>query len=157
MYGNIIDTFPDDNKNPLRFYYDKNHVIGISDYSKRNIITPKVGEIVLKMTVRCIFRTHDGYCSGFEFFGDEDDMKKWLHQKSEICSIYFNIPDEFLDEETKTIRSDILDDDSNIIENEITEIVFKEWTVHSKCNGSGVCNLYDTYIPLKIEYVKITE
>ena len=152
MYSSIIDTFPDSN-NPIRFYYYNGKMKPLTGYAERNIIDPNIGDTVLKLTIKCIFKNHDGYCSSFDFYDYKDEI---IHSNEQIKQLYINLPTEFLDEETQNIRSDILDDDSNIIENEISEILFKEWNGHSDCNGSGCCHLYDTFIPIKIEYVKIT-
>lgn len=161
MYGNIIDTFPDDNENPLRFYYDGTVITAISKYAERNIINPDVGETVLKMTVKSILKTHDGYCSGFDDDSDEesdnDEKDLYIEKKEENHVIYFRIPDEFLDEYTNKIKSEILDSESNIINNNITKRIFKKWKSHSLCDGSRYCNLFDIYIPIKIEYVEIVE
>lgn len=155
MYSNIIDTFPNDEENPIRFYYYSGQIKYMSGYGERNTIDPKSGDIVLKMTIKCTLKNHDGYCSSFDIFSDED-KDSFIHSREQIEKIYLKIPDEFLDESTQKIREDILDNESNIINNEITERLFQEWEGHSDCNGSGCCTLYDIFTPVKIEYVLIT-
>ncbi len=153
-----IDTFPDSEENPLKFSYDVSSaaptIIPDGGYAIRNIVKrPQVGDVLLKMTVRIILRTHDGACSSIDYNGD--DTPKYISKKETRLAVYFNIPDEFLGLDGN-IDDNLLDKDSNLIENDTTQRVFKEWTMHSDCGwGSGCCGMYDTYIPISVEYVVI--
>lgn len=153
MYSNTIDIFPDDDRNPIMFLYEETSIKGQTEYGKRNILTPEIGNVLLKITVECILKNHDRYWCDSTYY-DKDDAR--IQNKKKIICIYVNIPDEFLEEDTKTIKLDILDDDSNIVNNNITERIFKCWKIPSKCGGPWFCNLYDIYVPIKVEYVKIT-
>lgn len=152
-----IDTFPDSEENPFEFSYYRHNIIPITDYASRNIVRDiHEGDVVLKMSVKIILRKHEGHCSDIEYDSDDDDTPNYISKKEIFIAFYFKIPDEFLSINGK-ILEDILDDDSNIILNETTERIFKEWISHSDCSpGSGCCNLYDTYIPISVEYVVIT-
>lgn len=135
--------------NPLRFQYDiKNDEPIYTNYSYMKdirVLEPDIGDVLLKMTVKIIFKSHDGYCSYF----DDDTTGDYVHSETKTVAIYFKIPDEIKD------RISELVEDGNLINNEDTEIYFREWIMHSNCNGSGACNFMDSYEPQKIEYVEI--
>ena len=151
MYEKASGNFPDDNENPLKFFYDGISINPLTNYALANFTNPDKGETLLKMTVKCIYRNHDGYCSGFEYKRDNDSFIK---KREELISFYFYVPNEFLDEENKKIKKEIIDSESNIIESKITKRIFKDWRIKSNCEGSGCCNLFDTYKPVKIEYIE---
>jgi len=135
--------------NPFLFEYDceKNSINFSLPYGiDNNIPYPKVGDILFKMTVRVFIKEHDGYCSYFE--GDESAGDN-VHSRSENIAFYFQIPEKFKDKINDLIVN------GELLETDDTQFLFKEWTYHSNCKGSGACNFYDTYEPIKIEYVEI--
>jgi hypothetical protein len=133
--------------------FNKNPITEINWIEK-----PDDGELLLKMTLRVIQRQHDGECSDYQSEFSSDDYKSDIDYKSDdSCAlfdcvienkiIYFKIPDNF--------DMDCINEDGYVIENEDNEEYFLEWKELSNCEGSHVCNLMDTCIPIKIEYVKI--
>jgi hypothetical protein len=153
-----IDTFPDSEENPLKFSYDTSSAIPTifpeTGYAIRNIVKrPQVGDVLLMMNVRIILRTHNGTRSCLDC--DGDDRPEYISKKETMLAVYFNIPDEFLGLDGN-IDDNLLDEEIHIIESEITHCIFKGWTLHSDCGwDSGYCDLYDTYIPISVEYVVI--
>ena len=134
--------------NPMRFLYDVKNKEPIywTTYAKKiRVLDPEIGDVLFKMTVKIIFKTHDGYCSYF----DDDTPSDYVEHETKNVVVYFTIPEDFKD------RLDELLEDGELINNEDTEIFFREWQMHSNCDGSGACNFMDCYEPLKIEYVKI--
>lgn len=120
------------------------------------ITEPEKGDLLLKMKLRVIRRTHDGECSDYwsEFSSDDykeenNDIEEQLFESIiKTKTIYFKVPDNF--------DMNWIDDDGCVISNEDTEIYFQEWKCPSNCGGlSGVCRLEDTFIPISINYVKI--
>lgn len=139
--------------NPIAFtkysgYYDFQTDFGQEHYVK----DPEEGKTYLKFTIRYIERTHDGYCSGYDF--DNTDDVEIAKQQIKILTVYFDIP-KYLCDENQNLKSEHIRDESSLISNYETEDLFFDWTNHSNCEGSGYCNLHDTYIPISIEYVKI--
>lgn len=139
--------------NPIAFckhnsYYDFQTNFGQEHYVKE----PEEGKTYLKFTIRYIERTHDGYCSGYDF--ERTDDVEIANKKINILKLYFDIP-KYLCDENGNIKREYLRDESSLISNYETEDLFFDWTNHSNCDGSGYCNLFDTYIPIMIEYVKI--
>ena len=110
---------------------------------------PETGEVLLKMTLRVIKREHGGWCSEHDFSSEDftEGENDKIYSTVTIKTIYFKFPEGF--------DEDWVDEECCVIENEDTEPLFKEWREHSDCEGSGYCNLQDTFIPIKIEYVKI--
>ncbi len=115
----------------------------------RWIEEPNEGDVLFKMTMRVIRREHGGYCSDYDFEGR--DCKDDFVSKDIIKTVYFKIPEPNVFE----LNSDNIQD-GEVIENDDTEPYFLEWTEPSDCDGSGYCQLNDTFIPIKIEYVQIT-
>lgn len=113
------------------------------------------GDLLLKMTLRVIRRTHDGECSDYwsefssdDYKEDDDNDEKSFEAVLKTKTIYFQVPDNF--------DMNWIDKEGNVISNEDTEFYFQEWREPSNCGGlSGVCHLEDTLIPISIEYVKI--
>jgi hypothetical protein len=104
----------------------------------------------IKCTYEINIRDHvdDVYCSDHEY--SDEEAEPFI---VETMILYFIIP-KFLLEKNK-IKDEFLDDDSNIIINKKTEKIFNSWRLKSNCCGSEVCNYYDDYRVIKIEYVTI--
>ncbi len=141
--------------NPIAFDYTfcKKTALFRNDFGRNHYAqVPEKGKEYLKFKIRCIERVHDGYCSYWKFEEGCDDINiKEVNNKIVYITMYFDIPKYFYDKDMK-IKNELLQDNLLIDTNE-TEDLFFEFTNHSDCDGSGVCNLYDTYIPVSIEYV----
>ncbi len=117
---------------------------------------PVVGGKYLKMTVRYVQRSHDdeGYCSYYNFSEDDPELPAYVVD-DEILTVYMCIPEELCDTDG-FLKEIYIDDEKELVkDNEDTEPYYESWTTHSDCRGSGVCNLYDSYVPVRIEYVEI--
>lgn len=145
--------------NPFEFHYDSR----LNDYDFATALGKShwaeettVGQSYLKMRVRYTERRHSGYCSDYNFEAHDDATKYDL--EDEILTVYMKIPAEFL-EADGSFKAALLDADSNLSEDhEDTEDFYEPWTSSADCvstGGSGCCNLYDSYVPITIEYVGI--
>lgn len=159
--------------NPFEFYYDSRlddydfaTALGKSHWTEETT----VGQSYLKMRVRYTERRHSGYCSDYNFEAHDDATKYDLEddepavhtvsvkQRHEILTVYMKIPAEFL-EADGSFKVALLDADGNLSEDhEDTEHFYESWTNSTECvstGGSGCCNLYNSYVPITIEYVGI--
>lgn len=140
------------NYNPLKFIFQNDQVkfkFGryINNYGKSLYVkNTEVGKYYLKCSFKILFRSHSGYCS-------EQEEDNYECEEEKIVKLYFNIPDVFLNSNGE-INNELINDDSNLIYNDDTKILFEEWEV-SSC--SGVCGYTDLYTPILFEYVTITE
>ncbi len=132
-------------------YQDKQIYFGENTYARTHYTNHLVENAeYIKCTYEISFRDHidDVYCSDNEYSDEESEPFR-----VDTMTLYFRIPKFLL--EKRRIKDEFLDDDSNIIKNEKTEKLFNSWRLKSNCYGSGVCNCYDDYKVIKIEYVKI--
>jgi hypothetical protein len=145
--------------NPFEFHYDARlddydfaTPLGKSHWTEETVI----GQSYLKMRVRYTERRHSGYCSDYDFEA-HDDASKW-DLEDEILTVYMKIPAEFLNTDG-SFKAELLDGDGNLSqEHDNTESFYESWVIASDCvsaGGSGCCNLYDSYVPISIEYVGI--
>jgi hypothetical protein len=137
------------NTNPFEFSYNTKKVnFGCNNIGKklfaRNIIN---NNCYLKCTFKIIFRSHSGYCSE-----QDNNEENYEDEKTEILKLYFNIPDN-LKNNSGDIDIKNINDESNIIYNHNTKLLFKEW---EKSSCGGECGYTDSYIPILFEYIKIT-
>jgi len=103
----------------------------------------------LRFNIRHIQREHDGWCSELDY-QRTDDVKD---AKTEIKIITLEVPvPKYLIDKDGLLKVAV-DDDFNLINNEKTEKLFQEWITSSNCDGSGYCGLYDTFIPINIQYI----
>jgi hypothetical protein len=120
-------------KNPLRKMTNQNE----SNFS--------AGEAYLKVHLHVIHRYHDGYCSDC---GD-------AYEEIETLYNYYIVPENLKDPVLGEFPTDAYNSEGLVSkEHPLMELLFEEWDIYG-CHGSGVCGNYDTYIPVKIEYVKI--
>ena len=116
-----------------------NHAIKYSD------ITP--GENYVCFTIKVCYKTHmftdddddddddEGYCSGF----DEEINPECVKTDKQLLKRY--VPMSYADRNFKTAE-------------EVEDEDIREWKEKSRCNGSCVCNMWDTYEVIKITLVK---
>jgi hypothetical protein len=103
----------------------------------------------LRFNIRHIQRQHDGYCSEYNY-QLTDNIENALTQ---IKIITFDIPvPKYLLNKDGLLKVSI-DNNFNLLNCHETEKLFEEWTTVSNCDGSGCCRLYDSYIPLNIQYI----
>lgn len=121
-----------------------------------NVTEPVVGKSYLKVYYRVIQRGHDGYCSAYHYSDSSDDdghEVSVIHVEKRMS--YFEVPPEFQEEETVEMRKNLYDTTGRVWQTEETECLFADWYEPPYCSGSGVCGVYSTCIPYKIEYVVI--
>jgi hypothetical protein len=135
-------------ENPFAFEYDIDFCF-TTDYGRQHYIEdPDVGETYLKMTVLCKNRSHDGYCSSYH------DGEAYVEER--LLTIYMKIPD-FMYTDDKKLNRSFFDEEWCLINKTNTASYFMDWSYPSiNCEGSGCCELTDTYIPLKIVCVTMT-
>lgn len=137
--------------NPIAFSYYNKMVTFRNDFGSNYYAeVPEKGKEYLKFKIRCIERNHDdnGYCSLHNFKYDDIGI---ANSNIKYITMYFDIPKYFCDKDMK-IKNELLQDNL-LLDRDETEDLFFEFTNKSNCNGSGACHLYDTYIPVSIEYV----
>jgi hypothetical protein len=131
-------------------YEEDDFIQHIRDYCNMPYLTDLKGISHLKFTIRHIERSHDGYCSGYGFGDGNDDIND-ADSEIKIITLCVPIPQYLTDNKGKLKVS--VDNNFNLNNNDDTEKLFEEWTGSSNCEGSGYCGLYDTYIPIKIQYI----
>ncbi len=139
--------------NPFDFtYYNETNDFEFhTNFGKEHYVDDtEIGKKYLKFTVKYTQRNHDGYCSAYDFEREDINI---ANSKTHILTFYTKIP-EYLCINNE-INHNLIDNDSKLISNLETEDLFFDWTEHSLCDGSGCCNLYDSYKPIKIEYIEI--
>lgn len=112
------------------------------------------GQVYLKVHCRVIKRTHDGYCSGIDFSPsqEEDD---YVDSKIVTETFYCTVPKDVQDTATGRLMSGSYDSEGNVSQDhEWASCLFADWHKPSECDGSGYCNMYDTFVPLEIKYIQ---
>lgn len=111
------------------------------------------GKAYLWIHCKVIMRQHDGYCSGVDYESGDDigECKENFSRNEVFKHLWFSIPSR----ENESDSLDLLSHDGMgyVIRNEGNECLFEEWRDHSECGGSYYCCMYDTFIPLSIEFL----
>lgn len=147
--------------NPLSFVYrrDGHGFNFFHDFGKTHYVFPDdimSGEKYLKMEVRHTTRTHDGYCSEYEFDPNDNYYLEEYVRADNIITAYFKVPMNLCDEDDDLCREYIGDDYILNTDYEDIKDLYMYWKTHSDCDGgSGVCDLYDSYTVCRITYVEI--
>ena len=138
--------------NPFKFVYTSSKKIKFdpeSNGKSLRVIKQESGKYYLKCTYIVYFRSHDGYCSQVE----DCDKSGYELETQKLVVLYFSIPSDLIDE-LGSINHNLLDNESNLINNEQTDHYYKTWTNQSACSGSCECGYTDLYWPQFIEVVK---
>jgi hypothetical protein len=148
-------------KNPLSFScneiagFDFFHDLGKKSYVFHDDVVS--GERYLKMVVRYVERSHNDESDACSLYGfDENEENEEYALDPVELTVYFKIPTDWCDTEGR-LRDEYMDDEWELKkDHEDTENMYTSWKAHAWCNGSGYCNLHDSYEVKSITYVMIT-
>ena len=131
----------------------KNPIAKLDPIDQENLVR---GKKYLKVLLRIIKRDHDGYCSGLDFTSDQDE-EDYIERNTTVETRYYTVPNEVQEETTEELKEGTYNSEGDVEpDNEDVACLFEFWRQASDCKGGcGCCGLYDTYIPLKVEYVFI--
>ena len=105
------------------------------------IKNPEPGVNYVCFTIEVHYKRHmitdddEGYCSGF----DEDEYPELVKINTKMLNRY--VPMSYAERNVKTAE-------------EVDDEDIREWKEKSRCYGSCVCNMWDTYEVIKITLVK---
>jgi hypothetical protein len=119
----------------------------------------------LKVRCRVIRREHDGWCStdDIDYVSGEERPSRCrdIIRTDETITRYYTVPTSLQQETTFDMRPDLYDAEDGTVKNtDETETLFEDFTERPDC-GLDIdyipyCGLYNTVIPITIQYVRYT-